>query len=128
MGFEASGWCPKGRRAEDGPLGSHYPLTETPQARYIQRTTWNVRDSDATLIVAQRPLSGGTAATERLTISRGEPCLVVHPDDAEAITDVRAWLDDNAIDTLNIAGPRQRPDLDSYDDCDRLLRALFEGC
>ena len=44
------GWCPKGRKAEDGPIEAKYILTETPSARYLQRTEWNVRDSDGTAI------------------------------------------------------------------------------
>src|SRR2546423_13574935 len=42
------GWCPKGRRAEDGVIEPCYRLVETPSSRYSQRTAWNVRDSDAT--------------------------------------------------------------------------------
>lgn len=37
-GFPCGGWCPKGRTAEDGPLPSEYPLKETPEADYSQRT------------------------------------------------------------------------------------------
>lgn len=33
-----SGWCPKGRKAEDGTIPARYQLTETPSAAYIQRT------------------------------------------------------------------------------------------
>jgi len=47
---ECGGWRPKGRKAEDGPIDPKYPLKETPTASYIQRTEWNVRDSDATVL------------------------------------------------------------------------------
>ena len=47
---ECGGWCPKGRKAEDGRIDPKYPLRETPCAAYIQRTEWNVRDSDATFL------------------------------------------------------------------------------
>jgi hypothetical protein len=30
------GWCPKGRKAEDGPVAGHYALKETTSARYPQ--------------------------------------------------------------------------------------------
>ena len=39
------GWCPKGRKAEDGKIPPQYQLTKTPSASYLQRTEWNVRDS-----------------------------------------------------------------------------------
>lgn len=42
------GWCPRGRKSEDGSIGQHYHLVETPSSGYLQRTEWNVRDSDAT--------------------------------------------------------------------------------
>ena len=29
-GIECGGWCPKGRKAEDGPIAKRYPLIETP--------------------------------------------------------------------------------------------------
>lgn len=38
------GWCPKGRKAEDGAIPAHYALKETPSASYLQRTEWNMRD------------------------------------------------------------------------------------
>jgi hypothetical protein len=28
-GFPCGGWCPRGRRAEDGPIPDRYPLQET---------------------------------------------------------------------------------------------------
>ena len=51
LGFAHGGWCPAGRLAEDGPIDARYPLRETPSADPSQRTEWNVRDSDATLVL-----------------------------------------------------------------------------
>lgn len=53
-GVPCGGWCPKGRKAEDGPIDLKYPLKETPSSSYIQRTEWNVRDSDATVVFSNR--------------------------------------------------------------------------
>ena len=100
------GWCPKGRLAEDGTIPDRYPLRETRSARYARRTQWNVRDSDATLILAQRPLGGGTAYTEQVARELERPCLVAAPDVAE-IPRIRAWLDANEVAVLNVAGPRE---------------------
>ena len=49
------GWCPSGRRAEDGVIPSRYDLQEPDSKRYKQRAKWNVRDSDATLIISLQP-------------------------------------------------------------------------
>jgi hypothetical protein len=53
VGLAVGGWCPRGRRAEDGPIPERYPLRETPTAEYRVRTDWNERDSDGTLILAE---------------------------------------------------------------------------
>jgi len=34
----SGGWCPKGRKAEDGPIDAKYPLKETPSVAYVQRS------------------------------------------------------------------------------------------
>jgi hypothetical protein len=52
VGLAVGGWCPRGRRAENGPLPERYPLRETPSAEYRVRTEWNVRDWVWTLIRA----------------------------------------------------------------------------
>lgn len=47
------GWCPKGRRAEDGKVPDKYPLKETFESNYLQRTEFNARDADATIIMSR---------------------------------------------------------------------------
>ena len=126
-GLPSGGWCPKGRRAEDGPIDARYALEESPSPDYLQRTDWNVRDSDGTLIVAHRPLSGGTAITERFAQRRGKPCLVVHPDEADAVARTRRWLALHGIAVLNVAGPRQSSGTGSYEATQRLLQAVLGG-
>jgi predicted Rossmann fold nucleotide-binding protein DprA/Smf involved in DNA uptake len=107
LGIPCGGWCPRGRRAEDGPIPARYPLAETPTARYPQRTEWNVRDSDGTLVLhAGRP-RGGTALTLRLLARQRKPTLQLdldadpHPD---ALTE---WTARRGIRVLNVAGPRE---------------------
>ena len=56
-GIPHSGWCPKGRKAEDGAIDARYNLTETPSANYLQRTEWNARDFDGTVIFPSPPFS-----------------------------------------------------------------------
>ena len=61
------GWCPKGRKAEDGPLEPKYLLTETPSSSYPQRTQWKVRDSNGSVIFSiASVLTGGSKKTHRL--------------------------------------------------------------
>src|SRR5213080_3040594 len=37
LGIACGGWCPKGRKAKDGPIALRYPLQETPSDDYAQR-------------------------------------------------------------------------------------------
>ena len=107
LGFPCGGWCPQGRRAEDGQIGSAYPLEETESGDYRQRTEWNVRDSDATLILHEGELEGGTALTRNLAERYGKPCLVVDLAAAADPTAVIGWLERNRVRKLNLAGPRE---------------------
>jgi len=110
LGVACGGWCPKGRRAEDGRLASRYPLRETTSASYPQRTGWNVRDSDGTLILARGELRGGSALTAALARRGAKPCLVVdlaRDEGVRAVSEAVAWLRTNAVRVLNVAGPRE---------------------
>ena len=51
MNIPVGGWCPKDRKAEDGPIDDRYPLKETNSSDYETRTMFNVRDSHGTLIL-----------------------------------------------------------------------------
>jgi hypothetical protein len=106
-GIAHGGWCPAGRRAEDGPIPAIYQLTETPSKSYQQRTKWNVRDSDATLILSQGPeISGGSKRTQEYAEALGKPCLHLHAGlDRVALLD--EFLTKHAVATLNVAGPRE---------------------
>jgi len=136
LGIPYGGWCPRGGRAEDLPdapgLLRDYPeLRETPTDDSAVRTEWNVRDSDATLLLTSRPesLSGGTALTRDLAVRLGRPFLVNSADDAES---VRTWLRALRVESpdalvLNVAGPRESKEPGLYEAACRLLeQALAE--
>ena len=104
------GWCPKGRRAEDGTISGRYHLRETPSANSRQRTEWNVRDSDATIIFSISPnLRGGSQLTLEACIQYRKPVLRIWRQGtvAAAGEKVRRFVGQHAARTLNIAGPRR---------------------
>ena len=108
-GTPCGGWCPRGRRAEDGVIPARYKLREAPSAGYIERTRRNVRDSDATLVLGWGTPRGGTAATIGFADRLGRPCLVLDMaaiDDRAATSLATAWISHNRIGVLNVAGPR----------------------
>ena len=105
-GIEHGGWCPAARRAEDGVIPERYSLRPTPSRDYRQRTKWNVRDSDATLIITSSPkLTGGSLFTQECARNLSRPYLHVYP-----CTMWREWVrvfgETNPIRVLNVAGPR----------------------
>ena len=105
----AGGWCPAGRRAEDGVIPAHYPLTETTSAIHAVRTRGNVRTGDATLVFNLGELDGGTLLTASYAAGRGKPCLLVQLDEPDHPTpaEVAAWLREHNVRVLNVAGPRE---------------------
>ncbi len=107
LGLPCGGWCPRGRRAEDGLLDERYPLRETPSADYTQRTEWNVRDSDGTLVLTRGRASGGTALTLALARRLGRPCLALDLGADPAPETLREWVEAQGIAVLNVAGPRE---------------------
>jgi hypothetical protein len=104
------GWCPRSRLAEDGIIENAYRLTETEIADRAQRTEWNVRDSDGTVIFSiSSNLSGGSAKTELFAQHYAKPCLHIsrERDGQRAVEFLSRFLADNKIEILNVAGPRR---------------------
>jgi len=109
-GTPCGGWCPRGRRAEDGVIPSRFPLKETRSPDYSARTRMNVLDSDATLIIHCGAVSGGTALTREYCRRLDRPCLLVDIKTAgaeELLPELQAFLVAHAVRTLNVAGPRE---------------------
>lgn len=77
------------------------------------RTEWNVRDSDATLILNLGRLEGGTALTQASAEKLGRPCMLVDLASELDVRPVLDWLEAKHITSLNVAGPRgsKRPEL-----------------
>lgn len=108
LGTPHGGWCPRGRLAEDGRIPDRYRLQENDSEEYAVRTEQNVLEGDATLILCRGRPSGGTELTLRLARQHGRPHLVVDLDRAGDAAEVRCWLLEHGVETLNVAGPRER--------------------
>ena len=129
-GFPCGGWCPRGRRAEDGRIPARYPLDETASPRYVERTRRNVRDSDATLVLAWGEPRGGTRATVAFAGRMAKPCLVLDMselgDDAAAAR-AGAWIAAERVAALNVAGPRASLRPDARDRARRVVALLLDN-
>ena len=105
------GWCPKGRKAEDGVIPAQYLLKEMTSADYLVRTEANVVDSDATLIFTMGALEGGSLKTAQYAIKHKKPFLHIDLEDKgcnEVVQLIIKWLEESCPEncTLNVAGSR----------------------
>jgi hypothetical protein len=113
------GWCPAGRKSEDGPINPRYKLQETPSSNYLQRTEWNARDSVGTVVFSVVPvLTGGSKKTVELALKHRKPVIHIARDGgpsspAQALL---RFIQDNKIKILNVAGPRasKEPDVAGF--------------
>jgi len=106
-GVAVGGWCPAGRRAEDGLIPACYPLQELDSSDYAARTEQNVVAADATLVLNLGELADGTALTVQLARKHRRPFLVVQLDENTDPVAVAAWVREQGGNVLNIAGPRE---------------------
>lgn len=117
------GWCPKGRKAEDGRIPDQYQLQEMPTSNYESRTEANVVDSDATVVFTHGFATGGSLLTLKCTERHAKPWL--HTDLATmtrkgAVQRIVQWINGELDDPeapkparnliLNVAGSRESKD------------------
>ena len=127
-GIAAGGWCPEGRKAEDGVIPDKYPVEVLPGAGYKQRTRKNVIDSDATLVIYFGYLSGGTEQTVVICIREKKPYLLVDAQELSierAAERIKEFVKYKEISTLNVAGPRASGEPDAYLYTRRVLTNVF---
>lgn len=133
--LDYGGWCPKGGWAEDYPdppgVLARYPrLEETPSADPAVRTRWNVRDSDATLILID---AGGTAGSTGTQLASavadelGKPSIVLDVATPDSGKRLKAWLAAVKPAVLSIGGPRESEVPGIYDKARRFLSAALAG-
>jgi hypothetical protein len=109
LGIEHGGWCPKGRKAEDGTIPERYRLVETRGSDYKKRTELNVKDADVTVIfTADGNVTGGSRLTASFCRQHGRPCLVLNAfaPVAETVAELRSFFNENKPKVVNIAGNR----------------------
>ena len=125
-GLPIGGYVPKGRLAEDGQVPDKYPMTETGSKDYKVRTKRNVLESDGTLIINIGPMVSGTALTARMALELNKPLMIVQLDQAYQPSAVIDWLDENQIQILNIAGPRESKIPGIYEQTKKFLIAVIK--
>jgi hypothetical protein len=107
-------------------LPQKYLLTETSSSNYLQRTEWNVRDSDGSVIFSiASVLTGGSKKTVEFAKKRNKPWLHLHKGTASPESALLKFIQDREIATLNVAGPRasKEPEVGAF--VKRVLEATF---
>lgn len=135
-GVPYGGWVPFDRKAEDGAVPNDFEnMRETDHGGYTTRTRRNVRDSDATLLIALMGAGGltpGSRLTQRLCEELKKPLLILPASWVLAspegqATDVVHWM--GVVfkgRELNVAGTRESkcPGLQAA--TQRLILKVFE--
>ncbi|MFO7934259.1 MAG: putative molybdenum carrier protein [Bacteroidales bacterium] len=127
-GIPCGGWCPAGRKAEDGIIDEKYPLKELPEASYGKRTAANVRDSDATVILFPGEMEGGTLKSFEFVIKEKKPFLLLDMSILDATTAadrLRRFLESYAPSTVNFSGPRHSQWEEGYGYCYAILQLVL---
>ena len=127
LGIPCGGWCPQGRRAEDGIIPDRYPLQETSSPAYPMRTEMNVEDSDGTLILTRGSPSGGTLLTLKLARKHRKPYILVDLAQEADVSSVQEWCQKYRVGILNVAGPRESEAPGIYLQALSFLKGLFKS-
>jgi len=126
--FPCGGWIPKGRLTENGPLPDEYKLKEMPTKNYPARTEKNVLASDGTVIITNGKLTGGSALTKKLAKKHKRPYLHINLNETPAFlasSEINAWINENNIEILNVAGSRASKDPQIYEDTKYIIQGVI---
>lgn len=109
-GIPHGGWCPKGRKAEDGPLPACYQLRETPSTSYLVRTERNAAESTFTVIFTLGVISGGSKRTAEFAKKHGRRFIhlqLLEDQEINAAYKLASFIHLRGNTSLNVAGSRE---------------------
>ena len=115
-GVQTGGWCPPDGRNESGPIPKIFDLRPTPVERSDKapevprslRTEWNIRDSDATLLItgpSQDPGSNWTRRCASEIYRKPLKILLFSQLKSHSAKGILNWISEYDIRILNVAGP-----------------------
>jgi hypothetical protein len=129
VGLETGGWAPRFYLTELGPNPelAEFGVREMASASYPPRTAANIREADATLIIAGS-WDRGSKLTAELCRTQDKPSF--HLERAvlgtgESLDRVVAWLVKTPHEVLNVAGNRESTSPGIEAEAETFLRRLF---
>lgn len=123
------GWCPRGRKAEDGRISHRYPLVEVESTDYRERTIKNLMVADGTIIIFFTRPTGGTRLTLDSCIKYLRPYLRIDGDrlsETQAAQKIAEFIEQFDIGVLNVAGPRASGHPRAYDYAFSVINTLLK--
>lgn len=110
LGIPHGGWCPYGRRSDDGRVPFLYQLRELTTSDYPSRTRANIEESDGTVVFVLGQVTPGSRFTLALCKETEKPHLVLRLNEgAEFLAQrLRYWIARHCIHVLNVAGSREK--------------------
>lgn len=107
-GLGTGGMAPAGFRTEAGanPALAELGLRQSTSANYKVRTVQNVADADATIIFDPAGSTGSRQTLEAATAA-GKPVLRLTGAEDDVVDQINAFLKDNNVRKVNIAGNRE---------------------
>ncbi len=122
--FPCWGWVPRGRKTESGPLPEQYDVEEMITGDYPQSSMQNVIYSDGTVIFTHGILTGGPENVRKYAIEQNKPWLHIDLGEygvVDSIRQITIFIDENQIETLNVAGKSASKDARIYEPVYRVI-------
>jgi len=88
----------------------------SPLTAYLQRTEWNARDTDGTVIFTMsKELTGGSRKTAEFASKHGRPLIHFYPGKSYQMgVELFDFVTRNNLQTLNVAGTRGSKEPEVY--------------
>jgi hypothetical protein len=126
--ISTGGWMPHRFLTEDGPrpeFAVQFGAAEMPTESTTARTERNVQDSDATLWFGETTTTGAHD-TVGACLNFRKPCLPIAPSASFEPAQVAAWIIENHVKILNVAGNRESLEPGIGERVERFLGLVFE--
>ena len=101
LGYQTGGVAPAGFKTEQGADTSLEEFGLTAEGDYRSRTIANIKRSGGTVVFSEDMRSAGTRLTIAEANKAGKP-IILNP----SVEELKAWMKENKIRTLNVAGNR----------------------
>ena len=129
-GLVTGGTAPRGWRTHFGsdPSLSEFGLREHFSPAYPPRTEKNVIDSDATLVIGSDMSSPGVSLTMRMCRIAKKPFITITPMQfgLSWIDGIADFIEQYQVETLNVAGNRDKSGSFHADITHEILKATFD--